>query len=83
MKCLLQKEGMGTGKTGLQETDISSVGGEESFQERGGDRWEFANGGEFQKARGGVCEGRIWGQITGVQSIVPGKVHVLEVTLGT
>lgn len=60
----------------MQETDASLAKGEQSFQGTGGDCRDVAKGGEFQKAQGGVCEGRIWGQITGVQSTVEGHIHV-------
>lgn len=52
-KCLLQREIGAQGERCLQETDISSIRGEESFQGTGGGRWEFAYGSEFQKALGG------------------------------
>lgn len=59
-KCLLQREIGAQGKQCLQETDISSIRGEESFQGTGGGHWEFAYGSEFQKALGWEVRSQVY-----------------------
>lgn len=73
------------GKQGLQETDSSSIRGQESFLGTAGDCREFASGGELQKAGEGFVRagrGGTWGHITGVQSNTKGSVHVVGTKVG-